>query len=94
MRLTIDQAASIREVVAENFGTQAKVWLFGSRADDRRRGGDVDLYIEADPIDLLAELRCRTVLEEILDLHVDLAVRKPGQDHPIYRIAKAEGIQL
>jgi hypothetical protein len=27
-------------------------------------------------------------------LHVDLIVRKPGQDHPIHHISKSEGVRL
>jgi hypothetical protein len=55
MRLNEQQRRIIREEVADTFGTEASVQLFGSRVDDMRRGGDVDLYIEAEgtPSELL-----------------------------------------
>ena len=46
MRLTASQIETIRQAAHQNFGADASVWLFGSRVDDARRGGDVDLYIE------------------------------------------------
>ncbi|MHB1896659.1 MAG: nucleotidyltransferase domain-containing protein, partial [Metallibacterium sp.] len=46
MRLTPEQAAIIRSAAAEVFGSDARVWLFGSRVDDSKRGGDIDLLIE------------------------------------------------
>lgn len=51
MRLSEQQCSVIRTAVAENFGVDANVWLFGSRLDDTARGGDIDLYIEADTDD-------------------------------------------
>ena len=71
------------------------MWLFGSRVDDARRGGDVDLYIEPTQKNkTMSELRCKVVLEESLDLHVDLIVKEPGKDKPIYRLAKTQRVQL
>lgn len=84
----------ITDSIHRHFGAQARTWLFGSRTDDRKRGGDVDLYVEADHPGLLDELRCRISLEEALDLHVDLVVKRPGQGDPIHAIAKAEGVLL
>lgn len=48
MRLTPTQHQQILQATRLNFGANANVWLFGSRVDDSRRGGDVDLYVETD----------------------------------------------
>jgi uncharacterized protein len=95
MRLTPDQAQAIRQRIRSHMGTHARIWLFGSRVDDSRRGGDVDLYVEPETApDLVARLRCRRELAEALDLNVDLIVQQPGHDLPIYRIAKSTGVPL
>ena len=46
MRLSQQHRQAILRVVAETCGPKARVRLFGSRVDDSRRGGDVDLLIE------------------------------------------------
>ncbi|MDD2774567.1 MAG: nucleotidyltransferase domain-containing protein [Gallionella sp.] len=46
MRITVQQRLAIVAAVREIFGLDATVRLFGSRADDTARGGDIDLYIE------------------------------------------------
>ena len=95
MRLSAIQRESILQATHQNFGASAKVWLFGSRADDTRRGGDVDLYVETEQINtLLSKLRCKIAIEESLDLHVDLLVNDHAKSDPIYQIAKNEGLQL
>lgn len=95
MRLTPEQVRTIRERVRAAMGQRSRIWLFGSRVDDRRRGGDVDLYVEPDVMpDLRARLLCRGTLADDLDLDVDLIVQEPGRDLPIYRIARQEGVPL
>ncbi len=46
MRLTEHQRISIIENAKIIFGDNSKVYLFGSRVDDNKRGGDIDLFIE------------------------------------------------
>ena len=95
MRLSAVQQQCILQATLQNFGDDAKVWLFGSRVDDSRRGGDVDLYVETTHgNNLMAELKCKIAIEESLDLHVDLVVNDPEKDKPIYHIAKKQGFQL
>ncbi len=72
----------------------AGIWLFGSRTNDARRGGDIDLYVETRHPELLRELRSKIEIEAAVDLHVDLIVATPVDDRPIARIAKSEGIRL
>jgi len=87
MRLSASQQQCILDATRRYFGAGAKVWLFGSRVDDRQRGGDVDLYVEP-------ALRCKLAIEEGLDMHVDLLVNDRGDDKPIYAIPKQTGVLL
>lgn len=95
MRLTPQQADLIRQRIRATMGDRTRIWLFGSRADDQRRGGDVDLYVEPESlVSLEAEVRCKGALADALDLEVDLVVAQPNLDKPIYRIAKRSGLPL
>lgn len=45
MRLSDLEIEAIRTSAAHTFGNAVSVWLFGSRVDDSKRGGDIDLLI-------------------------------------------------
>jgi uncharacterized protein len=95
MRLTRQQIDTVRDLVHAAMGEQSRIWLFGSRANDRRRGGDVDLYVEPERTPaLMDEARCRGRLADALDLDVDLIVARPGRIRPIDQIAKTSGVPL
>jgi predicted nucleotidyltransferase len=96
MRLNAEQTLAIRHAINAHLGEGARVWLFGSRVDDRRRGGDVDLLAEPQcPVPLSSTLACRSALGDALDLKVDLLVRQPGEpEQPIHRIARETGEPL
>lgn len=95
MRIDPIQARQAIAIIRRHLGDGAVVRLFGSRADDARRGGDVDLYVETShPVALMDEVRCRTALAELFDLDVDLIVNDGCRENPIYRIAARTGIQL
>ena len=49
MRLTPDERRIITAAVAAR-DPQAQVWLFGSRADDAKRGGDIDLLVVSEAV--------------------------------------------
>ncbi len=103
MRLTTTQVQLVKDAVARHFGARARVWLFGSRVDNSRRGGDFDFYVETDLADpaevidhklsLLAQLHATPAFEgEKIDLIVKPAL--PGPYPPIYEIARREGVPL
>jgi predicted nucleotidyltransferase len=96
MRLSPQQVHNIQHLVSSQLGADTRLWLFGSRADDGRLGGDVDLLAEPGrPVPLLQTLACRMKLAEALDLKVDLLVRQPGEaEQPIHRIARTTGLPL
>ena len=48
MRLSIEESKMIRDSAVKYFGKNSKIYLFGSRTDDKKKGGDIDIYIETD----------------------------------------------
>lgn len=95
MRLTPSQQAEIGRRIRQRIHPDARIWLFGSRVDDARRGGDVDLYVESSVApSLVAEGVCREELAETLNLHVDLIVHEPDSASPISVIARRDGVPL
>lgn len=94
MRLTPHQCTLIRDRIRHHLGAETRLWLFGSRMNDQARGGDVDVYAEAPNHPLMAEVRCKRELQELLDIPVDLVVRTPNDTSPIASIAKKEGVLL
>lgn len=99
MRLNPEQISGIRESVCEVFGQDTEVWLFGSRTDDRKRGGDIDLLIVPPLLSsedrLLRKLRLLKRLEQRLgERKLDVVIEKPGDERLIVRVARDTGIKL
>ena len=94
MRLEEKEIEIIRSAVA-NVDAGGVVYLFGSRVDDTRRGGDIDLFVEASrPVDLKQRLLLEYQISSECDTKIDLQVKSPGdEDSPIHRIAR-KGIRL
>ena len=99
MRLTSEQIAAIKRAVAENFGPEARVRLFGSRTDDNKRGGDIDLLIRpgALPSDqrLMQKIRFLGQLERALgERKVDVVIEGEDDHRPIVQAARETGVDL
>lgn len=97
MRLSEEQVRGIREELLK-LDPEGAIYLFGSRTNDARRGGDVDLYFKTTRrLGLNEKLLAEVNLVEFLGLDVDLLVRGPDEgieDDPIQDIALSTGIRL
>ena len=96
MRITPEQTETIVETIRSVAGPDVKVWLFGSRLDDTRRGGDLDLLIESVPAaGLIQRARIKLLLEQVLQLPVDILATSFGApDSAFVSIARANAVQL
>ena len=92
MRLTSAQIDTIKSTAQQIAGAEASVWLFGSRLDDRRRGGDVDLLLQSEPEPgLLQRAQIKNQLEQALALPVDVVTMSYSHSTPFARMAKLQG---
>lgn len=73
MRLTESQIQFINQTAKERFGNKVKVFLFGSRIDDTKRGGDIDLLIRTQKESMLS---IKNKLLFIVDLKTRIGDRK------------------
>ncbi len=101
MRLTTQEIQAIKSSVKEVMGSQANVWLFGSRVDDTKRGGDIDLFVEADLQNPLVRVQKKSLLwaklqQQLGEQRIDiiLASTKPVKQRQIEQVAKASGVRL
>jgi predicted nucleotidyltransferase len=98
MRLTYNQISIIKSETKLVFGKTAHVYLFGSRVDDAKKGGDIDLIILTDDntqnqrkkVDLL---HVKLILA-LGDQKIDILVNSPHTNPSIIATALQTGILL
>jgi len=106
MRLNPEQIAVIKSTVARIVPAKELngVRLYGSRVDDRKRGGDIDLMLDlVKPAENPARLRAQVSTQIELGItralgaspKIDILVRAPNlADLPIHHVAIEHGVVL
>ena len=95
MRLSSKQHQSIKNTFIKIF-KEGEIYLFGSRVDDNKKGGDIDLYIVVPNLKNLMAKRIEFLVKlkrEIGNQKIDIVFDK-GEDRLIDRVAKEEGVLL
>lgn len=95
MRLTEYEVDTIRKVFLNVF-SHGRLYLFGSRINDTKKGGDIDIYIEpverkkllSKKIDFLIQLK-KFIGEQKIDVVIDR-----GENRLIDIVAKEKGMLL
>lgn len=94
MRLLPKEIQAIRQVLLDA-DPQGRIYLFGSRMDDEKRGGDIDIFFEPSKnLGLKKQLGLEYRLTTLCETKVDLLLKNPAQDEkPIFGIAR-QGVSL
>lgn len=102
MRLNAKECDTIARAAREAFAPGTAVFLFGSRVDDGRRGGDIDLLIETpqtlSPADQV-ERRTRFVARiwrELDEQRIDIVITANDEPdpRPVVAAARQTGVLL
>ncbi len=101
MRLSQKQLDAIRQSFVAHFLPEDKIWLFGSRVDDLKKGGDIDFYIETQYNEAIQVIEkkigfLRDLKKRMGDQKIDIVLNilKKNKQQRIYDEAKKTGIQL
>jgi len=101
MRLSKSEIKTIKSVACQVWGNQTHIYLFGSRTDDSKKGGDIDLYINLQEEQAPKEIMLKKAeflgkLDFLLgEQKIDLLVRTQYNNHlSIIKTALLTGVEL
>jgi predicted nucleotidyltransferase len=93
MRLSNKEIDAIKACVWA-VAPDAPIFLFGSRVDDAKRGGDIDLLIQSNKLSLDALLTLKLRLYDALgEQKIDILTPRPD-NAAFVRLAMQKGIRL
>ena len=94
MRLKDQEIRVIKDAV-HSFDRNAKIFLFGSRVDDKKRGGDIDLIIVSEKINFKDKLRIYTnIFKKLEEQKIDILLYNGKDDNFFVRDSLKGSIQL
>lgn len=100
MRITVTEKKAISSSAKQIFGSETKVVLFGSRANDASRGGDIDLLIIPPEDSVRSDFFNKKfqfivkVLDRIGDQKMDVLIKYPDDTRGIIQTALIEGVRI
>jgi predicted nucleotidyltransferase len=95
MRLTEFEITAIKQSALETFGPNVEIILFGSRVDDQKKGGDIDLYIKSQTgNDFTHKIKFLLALEQKIGEQKIDVVLATDKNRPIEQQAISNGVLL
>ena len=95
MRISEYEKTVIVDAV-KSVDSDARVWLFGSRVDDSKKGGDIDIAVLSAKIkeNVMQEIQVRRfICDRIGEQKIDIVTTNDGNE-AIFKVAVAKGIEL
>jgi len=78
----------------QKFDCSAPIWLFGSRTDNSKRGGDIDIAVLSDKIHIKEKMQVkRAIYNELGEQKIDLVISADGKE-PFFRLVAEKGIRI
>ena len=94
MRLAKWEIEEIKKAARLVFGEDVKVLIFGSRVDDSKKGGDIDLYVITDTPTYEKKTKFWIELQERLgEQKIDIILSE-DPNRTIEKVALKEGVEL
>jgi predicted nucleotidyltransferase len=93
MRLGANEAKAVGEEI-RRLDPAAEIYLYGSRANDSARGGDIDLWVRSSRITYRDTLWLLTRIKDRIGWQkIDLTINT-GEDDGLAQLATEQGVRL
>jgi predicted nucleotidyltransferase len=93
MRITTSEISNLLNSI-KCFDEDADVYLFGSRIDDNKRGGDIDIAILSDKIDLKKKIDIKfNFFNDFGEQKLDIVIID-NENQPFWQYIKEKAILL
>ena len=94
MRLTHKEIALLKEEL-KSLSEEAQLYLFGSRVDDAKRGGDIDLLVVSGKLDRKDLRRLRLAFHaEFGEQKMDILLDDGTFKNPFHRMIREKAVLL
>ena len=94
MRISEIEKTTIVNAILEK-DKNAQIFLFGSRTDDFKKGGDIDILVQSDEIGLLEIVKIKsTIFKNIPEQKIDLLVSKSNETNHFVDFISSQLISL
>lgn len=94
VRLTDDEIDIIKKII-KKYDKNAKIFLFGSRTDLRKKGGDIDLLVISNSIDYKKRRKILVDLQlELGERKIDLIITDNPDKTEFTKMAYKYGVEL
>ncbi len=94
MRLSSVEVKHIKEQLLA-LDHNAQIYLFGSRTDDKKRGGDIDVLVISSTLSLEDKIKARVALyDRIGEQRIDITIAKSENESAFVEHAINTGIKL
>jgi predicted nucleotidyltransferase len=94
MRLQENEREIIISTISE-FAPDIRTYLFGSRTDDSKRGGDIDLLLIGQGLDQYLIRKLKILLKEKLgDQKIDIVYEEPDSRTNFGKIIELDAVSL
>ncbi len=93
MRLQPQEVKIIKEAIL-SLDSHARIFLFGSRVDTSRKGGDIDLLVLSQLLKDIDSIKIlKRIYENMEEQKIDILIAAETKD-PFVQIALKEGVEL
>jgi predicted nucleotidyltransferase len=93
VRLTSDEIVILKGAVLA-LDPEAQIYLFGSRTDKDKKGGDIDLLVMSQKLKNIDSLKIlKTIFNTLEEQKIDIIIAADDRD-PFIRLALETGVKL